>query len=196
VRVFLAVSLVVGLFAVGCVTPREAYVSEATARGPYIDATFSGPSRAWRFLFPRSEACAAVLRPEAAVSYQPGGIWGSFHAADGEVCEPVGIGSLRQWRSRRPRVEGAMSERSPSDWEVLHRDAQVYLLRGRFPVASFIGMAGTWDTVAMVPNDGGRCSRVAEGGNAILEYRTSGSEAFLLGGCPVLAFANPPAGSG
>ena len=52
------------------------------------------------------------------------------------------------------------------------------------------GVAGTHDIVAMVANDD-TCRPVAESGAATLVFRQSGRPAFLLGPCPVLAFARP-----
>ena len=66
----------------------------------------------------------------------------------------------------------------------------MFLLRGRFALASRIGVAGTHDVVAMVANDD-TCRPVAESGAATLVFRQSGRPAFLLGQCPVLAFARP-----
>ena len=83
-----------------------------------------------------------------------------------------------------------MAESSRAEWTIVHRDPDVLLLRGRFPVASLIGMGGTYDVVAMVPNDA-TCAAVAESGTATLVFRTSGSKVFELGPCEVLAFARP-----
>jgi hypothetical protein len=60
----------------------------------------------------------------------------------------------------------------------------------RFELASRIGVAGTYDVVAMVSNDD-TCRPVAESGASTLVFLQSGSPAFLLGRCPVLAFARP-----
>jgi hypothetical protein len=184
-------AIVVGfalVLAGACATTKESYVSQVAMRGSYIDASFSTPSTLWRFLFPANSSCAAVLKPEAPVVYNPGGMWGRFHGPDGTVCEPAGISNLEKWR--RSRVEGEGRPSSPARWEILHRDKEVFLLRGRFPVASRIGLAGTYDVVAMVANDD-TCRPVAESGAATLIFRQSGRPAFVLGQCPVLAFARP-----
>jgi hypothetical protein len=170
----------------GCATTKASYVTISEGRGSYIDASFSSSSGEWRFLFPADEACAAVLQPEAPITYSPGGMWGRFRSPDGTVCEPAGVGNLNKWR--RSRVEGEMMPSSPARWEIEHRDDQVFLLRGRFAVATRIGFAGTYDLVAMVANDD-TCRPVAESGAATLVFRSSGSRAFMLGRCPVLAFA-------
>lgn len=172
----------------GCATTKHSSVAEVARRGSYLDASFATSSGVWRFLFPASPECAAVLRPEAPVIYNPGGMWGSFHSPDGAVCEPAGISNLEKWR--RSRVEGEGRPSSPARWEVVHRDEQVFLLRGRFALASRIGVAGSHDVVAMVANDD-TCRPVAESGAATLVFRSAGRPAFQLGRCPVLAFARP-----
>ena len=172
----------------GCATTRHSSVAEVARRGSYLDASFATSSGVWRFLFPASGDCAAVLKPEAPITYQPGGIWGRFYSPEGAVCEPAGISNLDRWR--RSRVEGEGRPSSPARWEVVHRDNQVFLLRGRFALASRIGVAGTHDIVAMVANDD-VCRPVAESRAATLVFRQSGRPAFLLGQCPVVAFARP-----
>jgi len=172
----------------GCATTKQSSVTQVAPRGNYLDASFATSSGVWRFLFPTSPSCAAVLRPEAPVVYHPGGMWGRFHSPDGAVCHPAGISNLERWR--RSRVEGEGRPSSPARWEVVHQDKEVFLLRGRFALASRIGVAGTHDIVAMVANDD-TCRPVAESGAATLVFRQSGRPAFLLGQCPVLAFARP-----
>jgi hypothetical protein len=83
-----------------------------------------------------------------------------------------------------------MAPSSPARWSILHKDAQVYLLRGRFPVASRLGVANTFDVVVMVANDD-VCKPVAESGEATLVFRQSGSRVLDLGQCPVIAVATP-----
>lgn len=172
----------------GCATTRSSHVTHAVTRGPYIDASFTTRSGEWRFLFPENPQCATVLAPDAPVVYTPGGLWGRFHAPDGTVCEPAGVGNLD--RRRRSRVAGEVAPSSPARWEVVHRDEQVFLLRGRFELATRIGISGTYDIVAMVANDD-VCRPVAESGASTLVYRPAGRRAFSLGRCLVLAFAAP-----
>lgn len=183
--------LLAALALVGCATMKGSYVSTVVPRDGYLDATLSIPSGDWRFLFPRSEACLRVLRPKAPVEYRVGGHFGMAVAPDGTACEASGIGSLRRWRKTRPRPEGQMAPSSPASWKIVYRDAQTYLLRGRFPVASRLGLTNTYDVVVLVANDGGTCTGVAEAGHAILVYRTSGSGVLDLGACPVQAVARP-----
>lgn len=182
--------LAFGLVAlVACATPKGSYVRTATLRGPYVDATLSLSSEDWRFLLPQTEACAEVLRPEAPVSYSSVGSFGRVTGPDGSVCDPVGIGTLQRWRG--PRREGEMVPSSPASWTIIHEDSEVLLLRGRFPLATRVRVANTFDVVAMVPNDD-VCGPIARSGAATLVFRPSGRRVLELGGCGVLAVAMPP----
>ncbi len=172
-----------------CATPRGSYVSTSTLRGPYIDATLLLQSGEWRFLFPQSATCAAMLRPEAPVSFQNRGHFGLVMGSDGASCDPVGIGTLRRWRRGRRKGETAPS--SAARFEVIHEDTEVLLLRGRFPLASRLGVPNTFDVVAMVANDE-LCAPVARSGAATLVFWPSGSRVLQLSACPVLAVAMPP----
>ena len=87
-------------------------------------------------------------------------------------------------------MPGEVAPSSAARWEVVHRDDDVFLLRGRFELATRVGFSGTHDLVAMVANDD-VCRPIAESGASSLVYRPSGSRAFTLGRCPVLAFATP-----
>ena len=172
-----------------CATPRSSYVSTSTLRGPYIDATLLLRSGEWRFLFPQSATCAAMLRPEAPVSFQNRGHFGRVMGSDGALCDAVGIGTLRRWRrSRRP---GELPPSSAARFEIIHEDTEVLLLRGRFSLASRLGVPNSFDAVAMVANDE-VCSQVARSGAATLVLWPSGSRVLQLSACPVLAVAMPP----
>ncbi len=187
----LVAAAVVALLAVSCATRKDSYVVEAAVRGPYLDATFAAPNGNWQYLFPKSEACMSILKPEAPVVYTPGGLWGSFRAPGSEaVCEPAGVGSLRRRRNSWPRREGEMAPSAHADWQIIHTDAQVHLLRGRFPLASRIGIGMSMDLVAMVANDS-TCTPIAEGRSSLMTFQTSGTRVFQLGRCPIQAFAQP-----
>ena len=156
--------------------------------GPYIDAALSLPSGYWRFLFPQTESCAAVLRPEAPIFYSSGGSFGRVRSPDGGRCDPVGIGTLHRWR--RSRRMGEMAPSSPARWEIIYEGPEAFLLRGRFPVASRLGVANTFDVVVMVANDD-VCAPIARSGVGTLVFRPSGRRVLNLGRCPVLAVAMP-----
>ncbi len=172
-----------------CATPKNSYVADSTLVGPYIDATLALPSGYWRFLFPQTEACAAVLRPEAPIFYSSGGSFGRVRSPDGSRCDPVGIGTLHRWR--RSRRMGEMAPSSPANWGIIYEGPEAFLLRGRFPVASRLGVANTFDVVVLVANDD-VCAPIARSGVGTLVFRPSGRRVLNLARCPVLAVAMPP----
>jgi hypothetical protein len=68
-------------------------------------------------------------------------------------CEALGIGSLREWRDRRPRDEYARSivPSAQASYREIYRDEEVAFLRGNFPLAYKLGFAGLGDVIAVVP---------------------------------------------
>jgi hypothetical protein len=185
----LALAMVMGSLA-GCLTPKGKYVVNATPRGPYIDAMLATDSGDWRFFFPPTETCAAMLKPESPVTYALGGQFGHVTAADGSRCDAVGVASLREWRARRGRVAGEMVASAHANWRIVHRDPEVILLRGTFPTASRLWITNTFDIVVMVPNDD-TCRPIAEGGAALLRFHQTGSRVLRLGNCSVTGVATP-----
>ncbi len=184
------IAALAALLACACVSDGPSYVGSSTVRGPFIDATLVLPSGEWRFLFPRTETCTAMLTVEAPIRHSSfGGGFGRAVAPDGSQCTPAGIGTLHRWR--RSRREGEMQPSSPARWEIIHEDPQAFLLRGRFGVASRLRLPNTFDVVALVPNDD-VCGPVARSGNATLVFRQAGRRVLMLGQCPVLAVATPP----
>lgn len=194
--------------------PQPRVVTELSVRDGYLDATLSGPGRPLRFFFPPNEACAELLRPEAQVGYVARGRYGQVvwpegraptPAREGEVCVPLGVGSLTVWRDRqpRPRTPGGATagvERDTARFRVMHRDDAGILLRGRFPLAGAVGFANADDLVAFVPASD-PCLAVIADGQATLEYRESGPDPFRLmtgppARCVVEGFAIPPAPGG
>ena len=183
--------------------PETRVVTSLAARWGYLDATLAGPSGELRFFFPQSPACAAVLRPEAEVRYVARGRYGQLANPDpeGDPCVPLGVGSLRTWRDRapRPQVGGASASplvRRTARFQEVYRDEREIFLRGRWELAAWIGMAPADDLVAIVPNTE-QCRSASADGEATLEYRVGGPEAYALmveppGQCPVVGFAIPP----
>jgi hypothetical protein len=96
-------------------------------------------------------------------------------------------------RGRDDAQQPGPLDSSPARWTILYEDSEVLLLRGRFPVASRVGLANTFDVVAMVPNDD-VCGPVARSGAASLVFRPSGNRVLQLGSCSVLGVAAPPSG--
>jgi len=182
--------------------PETRYVTARALRGGYLDVNLGGRTNDLRFLFPASETCDAVLRPEAEVAYSARGRYGQINGPGDQPCIPLGVGSLRVWRDKGPRPQpvgssaGSPLPARPARFEVLWRDEAEIFLRGRFPLATWIGMTPAHDLVAVVPNSE-PCRQAIRGGQATLEYRFSGPDAYTLmvkppDKCPVVAFATPP----
>lgn len=186
--------------------PETRFVTSVTERGGYLDARLSG-SPDLRFLFPSGPACAAVLKPEARVEYSARGRYGELNPVDpdGGPCIPMGVADLEVWRNKgpRPTVFGATTSplpRRPARFQEIWRDDAEIFLRGRWPLASWIGFGRADDLVAVVPNTG-TCRALIADGEATMEYRYTGAPAYALmvkppGTCPIRAFAIPMPGSG
>ncbi|RIL03088.1 MAG: hypothetical protein DCC71_15490 [Proteobacteria bacterium] len=206
----LASAFVVAAALPGCETARDAASSAAyelnpfgatdlsvqalSLHGPYLLAVVAGRDERMRLLAPVSDVCVRVLQPEARVRYAKSGAFGRI-GRDGEACDAAGVASLEQWRDRQPRqrIESVVP-RATARWEPLFRDERWIFVRGRFPLASKIGIAAGYDLVAMLPADAA-CSAAAERREATLEFRQAGRTPYrLLVGersCPVEGFALP-----
>jgi len=196
-----------GVAAVGCLGPRNTFQSglpgsetpfSVTSVRPLagvLDVTLAGPAASLRTFVPPGEACLTVLQPEATVQYRSAGPYGSF-VRDGETCEAIGLGSLAQWRDRRPsQTKVVMSPRAQARFRVVQRGPDEILLRGRFPLAGLVGFVGLDDSLAVVPNDAA-CRRAVESGVASMQYYQQGPDVLaLLSGdqlCPITGLIRPP----
>jgi hypothetical protein len=172
-------------------------VGSVVARGPYLEAALEGGGIDLRMLAPASESCAAILQPEATVTYAKEGIFGQVER-DGASCDLAGTTSLAAWRDRQPRSAGRPAPSATARFQVVHRDPEIVLVRGRFPLAARAGIPAGYDLIAMLPVSE-VCREAIERGEATLEFRDAG-EPFRLGGtggsCPVLGFATPLPGMG
>ena len=206
-RRFLPPSLL-GALALGCSTAGETLefglnpfastdvqVVATEPHGPYLFTQVKGPQLDLRFIVPRTAACGRLLEPGASLRYEKAGIFGSF-AGGGVGCDAIGTLSLAAWRDRQPRRGGGASPvpRSTALYGVDYRDAQYLMLRGRFLLATRVGVPRPQDVVAVVPNDE-TCSALASSAQASLEFRPAGPNAFVLltgnAPCPVEGFALP-----
>jgi hypothetical protein len=180
------------LVASAALAAATAFVRSSEPLGPYLAVQLSGEAE-HALLVPASEACVQMLRPEARVSFVARGFPGRMEA-DGARCEAAGILSLETWRDRLPRPRVPPVPRKTARWTLLYRDGQRALLRGRFPLAPLVGMAGSQDLVAVVADDE-TCRGAIESREGSLEYHAAGRIAYLLlaGGarCHVLGFARP-----
>ena len=171
----------------------DGWVVSSERVGPYVLARIEGDD-SLALLTPPSPSCASVLAPEARVRYAKHGIFGRLVGSDGTTCDPVGTASLAVWRDRQPRAEGRAFPRATARYRTLHQGDGRVLLRGRFPLASRVGIPAGFDLVALVP-DTPACAAALARGEASLEFRDAGPEPFRLvgaeGPCPVLGFAMP-----
>jgi hypothetical protein len=157
-----------------------AYVEE---RGPYLDAGLVGHGLDLRTFVPANDVCRAVLNTEEPVTYAERGVAGRFDRA-GLSCEAVGYGDSRIRGARQPRrgeLRDSAVPRTQATFRTLYKDADVVLLRGRFPLASRIGWSGGQDTVVVVGNVE-RCRAPVERGVASMEYRPGSRNALALVG--------------
>lgn len=160
----------------------------------YLDATVATGGKHYRFFFPRTDACRAILEdPEA--RFRLAGVLGTVQS-ESASCNAVGILSLRAWRDRQGRAsrEGGRSL-IPSDrieYRVVYTDEDLFLAEGRFRIASEIGWPGGHDTIAVFPNNEA-CTGVRESVRGTMEFRAAGSVPFSVFAaqkrCPVLGFA-------
>lgn len=171
-------------------------VTSSERHGPYLFVGVHSRQLQERFITPASEACARVLAPEAAATYQRRHNFGRFTAAgEGEPCDAVGTLSLAD--RRRPgerRPTDSVVPRTVARFSVAHRDDRYILLRGRFALAARVGVPSSGDIVAVLPDDE-PCREVASRREATLEFRVSGRDPFRLlaggPGCVVAGFAMP-----
>ena len=163
-------------------------------RGPYLDAVVHFGEERYRFFFPDDDFCRALLQRSEEVEYTASGPYGRVRV--GEVsCDPIGLLSLEEWRDKgpRPRLSGP-NPRRRADFKVFYVDEDLFLARGRFPLAGMIGWAGSYDTVAVVANVP-ECEEIMTEGAATMEFHHSGDEPIVLLDdrlrCPILGFAQP-----
>jgi hypothetical protein len=166
--------------------------------GPFLVVEFRNRGNVLTFYAPADdEACIQLLRPEASVTYRKHGNFGRFE--DGDLrCDPVGVGSLAAWRDRRPRDRrsGSIIPRASVQFREIGREDDVALVRGRFPLASRVGVPSGFDLIAFLPLDVPACERPLARGVGSMEFVPTGRQAIRIVGegapCPVLGFAMPP----
>jgi hypothetical protein len=168
-------------------------VAFALDRGPYIDALLERSNTIMRLLFPPSEVCRRLITVDNAVDWVTTGPIGRVRVGD-EICDPVGIAGLNQWRDRRRRAPGGPLQRSRSTFTQVFQDRDVTMVRGRFPFTGAVGFSGGHDVVALLPRND-VCDAVAEQGVASIEFRVVGRDAITLlhqgSRCAIEGFAQP-----
>jgi hypothetical protein len=168
-------------------------VGPVSERGAYLDATLSQRGKQRRYFVPSSAACRSLLRTEALVEVVALGPMGQLRQGDTQ-CDPLGIGSLREWRESRPRPTVRPLPARPATYRVDYQDAEVVMLRGRFPLVGLIGFPGLGDTLVVIPLSDA-CRPLLEATQASIEYRVAGPDPYvLIAGaqrCPVLGLVQP-----
>ena len=172
----------------------EMTVVRVVPRGPYLEVWLHAPGLELVSFAPADALCREVLAEESAIAYRSGGTGGSFERA-GQRCEAAGIGSLEEWRARRPQPRTSSPVPSgPASFRVIYQDEELAFARGRFPLAALLGWTGSGDTVAAIPNTE-ICRRPLESGVGTLQYFRGGRHVLTLtsegGLCPIAGLLVP-----
>ena len=77
-------------------------VEKVTARGDYLAAILATEDSSIEVYLPNNDACRALFVQGAELQYLEGAPGGVYKKDDLE-CISAGIGTLREWRNRRPR---------------------------------------------------------------------------------------------
>jgi hypothetical protein len=170
-------------------------VARVVPRGPYLQVWLRAPGLDLVSYAPADERCREVLAEELQVEYRSGGTGGATERA-GLHCDAAGIGSLDEWRKRRPRPRTTSPVPSaPARFELIYEDEQIALVRGRFPLAGLLGWVGGDDSVAVIPNTP-ICQAPLRSGMATLQYFPAGRNVLALaapaGLCPIEGLLVPP----
>jgi hypothetical protein len=162
-------------------------------RGAYLDATLVRGDEERRWFLPPDAACRGMMRPEASLEVVSLGPLGQLHEGEA-VCEPLGIGSLREWRESRARPTVGPVPARQATFRLDYEDEEVAMLRGRFPLVGLIGFPGLGDTVVVIPQSEA-CRPLREASVASIEYRVAGPDPYVLVAgelrCPVLGLIQP-----
>lgn len=168
----------------------HAIVTLLAERGDYLDTQVETGTKTYRFFLPDSEECRALVDAKMGVDYQQLGVFGRLTSGEFR-CDPIGVLSLRAWRDQRPQSGNRRETipRAQANWKEIYRDADMVILRGRFPLVSYIGISGGADTLVAVPIEP-LCNSVVDKGVGSMEFRVSGKNVLSLvapdGLCPVL----------
>jgi hypothetical protein len=164
----------------------------------YLEVDLAGSGLHLDSFTPATQDCVEVLRPEAAVDYVANGPYGTFQRGE-QTCDAIGLGSLREWRDRRPsQTNAVMVPRAQANYRVWYQDAKQVWLRGSFPLGGLLGFSGLDDSIAVVPNIP-ECQAPIRGTVASMQYYQNGENPLALlsgdGQCPILALIQPLPGS-
>jgi len=173
----------------------QVQISAVGQVGPYLDATVSNEHFSRRFFFPRSAGCTEVLEGGGEIQYRMTGPFGRLGNESGARCNPIGVGSLREWRDEMPRRRSRfLLPRDQAEFRPIHADGPLLLLRGRFPLALEIRWPEPMDSVAVTPGNPA-CRALLSRDTTTMEFHPEGPEVFLLeteqGYCPIIGLVLP-----
>jgi len=155
-------------------------VERLVERGDYVAAILAGEGFIIEVYLPKNDDCNAIFREGAEVNYLEGSP-GGMYKQDDWVCRSVGIGSLHEWRERRPRPRhtGSIVQRALANYQVVYQDTEVTFLRGRFPLTGLLGFIGLNDTIAVVRNTP-ECEAPIGRNTSTMEYYPTGKKVLTL----------------
>lgn len=190
-------TFVVGVMTAGCflLPDRGPWTVHDVSRiGGYLSAAISRDSETLGFYFAPTADCQAMLQFAGEIEYRKRGPLGTLEQGD-RTCAPVGIGRIRSWALRSPTPRNLpILPSQPAHYSEIHRNEDVVLVRGNFPLSGLVYFHSGRDAVAFLPNSE-ICRRQIEDGGANMQYRRATQEVIWLGGasarCPILGLARP-----
>ncbi len=165
-------------------------------RGGFLDVELRADSFTLRTFLPASDLCQRVVGGEG-VRYATLSTYGTLVRGE-DRCAASGIGSLREWRNRRPRQSREIIPSGQAVFAVIFSDEEVTFVRGRFPLTGLLGFTGLGDSIAVVPNTP-VCLAAIETGVSTIEFFHGGRNVLTLasrqGRCNIEGLIRPLAGS-
>jgi hypothetical protein len=172
-------------------------VIETVQRDRYLETHFRGDGIELHRFFPANDTCRDLLAPGSLLEFILVGHYGEFRRGDLQ-CSATGVADLEEWR-RRFGKNSSLTTSSPipralAHYERVAQDDHSILLRGNFPLASYVRANVSQDLVLVLPHTP-ECELVADQITANMEYRPSGNPALALlsnqGRCAVRGFVAP-----
>ncbi len=170
-------------------------VERVIARGDYLAGILAGKGFSIEVYLPNNESCRAVFAEGAELNYLEGAP-GGVYELKGLTCRSSGIGTLDEWRSRRPRPRstGSLIARGLASYRLVYQDDEVAFLRGRFPLAGKLGFVGSDDTIVVVPKTA-ECEAPIARTRSSMEYYPTGKKVLTLvstpNHCPIAGLIAP-----
>lgn len=201
-----SIGVALGLLALACSADRAIYDAALPGTGTgaelvwlgvhdgYLDVEVETAGKQLRFLLREADPeCTELRNVDSPIQYRNSGPLGQLQT-ENLTCEPVGLLSLAEWRSRQRRRGSGLVPRAAAAWSQIYRDDDWVLVRGRFTLASRLGWAGSVDTVALF-EPGPVCDPIIARGVGTLVFYYGGRNVLALLGngavCPLLGLAIP-----